>query len=390
MEIHRTYYGCQADITSIDWTEDSFGIAVGAKDQACRIYTLEPLQDFKCPILSHRRPIVGVSFTSPTFQRKCIESGMESPISLITAAKDGSVNEWGFEVTIVDDEDQGIVQNPAEKKRKRTSNVELEESDDGEQIESPLKAGEVATTDEEKSTSVAFAGIPDRKRKQLRKRWCFFPGKWTLLAKRNFHKDYQEKLTSWDCHKESGLMVGAFSNGVFELIQMPGFERLQILSVCQHRLTSVSFGSKGDWIAVGSSELGQLLVWDWRSETYVLKQQGHHYDVTTTAFSPDGAYIATGADDSKIKIFGTASGLCFATFTEHTMPVTGIQFLPSGHALCSASKDGTVRAYDLIRYRNFRTFTTPEPVQFVCIAVDPKGDVVVAGSQDTFQVSLSR
>ena len=36
------------------------------------------------------------------------------------------------------------------------------------------------------------------------------------------------------------------------------------------------------------SPLGQLLVWEWQSETYVLKQQGHADVVNTVAFSPDG------------------------------------------------------------------------------------------------------
>jgi len=45
------------------------------------------------------------------------------------------------------------------------------------------------------------------------------------------------------------------------------------------------------------------------------------------------------------------------TFSEHTMPVTAVAFLPSGHALLSASLDGTVRAFDLMRYRNFRVLT---------------------------------
>ena len=46
---------------------------------------------------------------------------------------------------------------------------------------------------------------------------------------------------------------------------------------------------------------GQRLVWEWRSEAYVLRQQGHFYDVSAVAFSPDGALIATGADDNKAR-----------------------------------------------------------------------------------------
>ena len=57
------------------------------------------------------------------------------------------------------------------------------------------------------------------------------------------------------------------------------------------------------------------------------------------------------------------TGACFVTFKEHTAPVSAVAFLPSGHAVLSASLDGTVRAFDLVRYRNFRTFTAPEPCQ---------------------------
>lgn len=36
--------------------------------------------------------------------------------------------------------------------------------------------------------------------------------------------------------------------------------------------------------------------------------------------------------------------------------------------------------------RNFRTLTAPSAVQFVSLAVEPAGEVVVAGTQDDFQV----
>jgi WD40 repeat protein len=52
---------------------------------------------------------------------------------------------------------------------------------------------------------------------------------------------------------------------------------------------------------------------------------------------------------AQVKIFQLSSGFCFVTFAEHTAPVTAVAFLPSGHALVSASLDGTVRAYDLVR-----------------------------------------
>lgn len=51
-----------------------------------------------------------------------------------------------------------------------------------------------------------------------------------------------------------------------------------------------------------------------------------------------------------------------------------------GHGGAGGDGDGApprpqVRAFDLVRYRNFRTFTTPRPAQFTCLAVDPSGEV---------------
>ena len=94
------------------------------------------------------------------------------------------------------------------------------------------------------------------------------------------------------------------------VLQMPDFSSIHTLSVSTESITAMSMSSSGDWLALGCAALGQLLVWEWRSETYVLKQQGHYYDISCVAFSPDAAYIATGADDSKVKI-------CTQSFCDH-------------------------------------------------------------------------
>ena len=127
----------------------------------------------------------------------------------------------------------------------------------------------------------------------------------------------------------------------------------------------------GDWIALGSREQGQLFVWEWKSETYVIKQQGHFFDLNTLSYSPDGAYIATGGDDGKVKLWTTKNCLCFVTFSEHTAKITALSFIPKkGNAVVSASLDGSVRAYDFVKYKNFRTLTTPKPTQFSCLAIE--------------------
>ena len=130
--------------------------------------------------------------------------------------------------------------------------------------------------------------------------------------------------------------------------------RAHLRSISQNKVTACAINTSGEWLAFGSSTLGQLLVWEWQSESYILRQQGHAFPPTALAYSPEGQTIVTGGDDSRVKLWNVASGFCFVTFTEHSAPVTSVQFANSGQVVVSASKDGTVRAFDLLRYRNFR------------------------------------
>lgn len=52
----------------------------------------------------------------------------------------------------------------------------------------------------------------------------------------------------------------------------------------------------------------------------------------------------------------------------------------------SASLDGTVRAFDLVRYRNFRIMKPPVPNQLLSLAIDPSAEIVCAGGQDPFDI----
>lgn len=208
------------------------------------------------------------------------------------------------------------------------------------------------------------------------------------VHKRHYFSQPGTKVVCSTFHPSSNLLVVGFSTGVFGLWEMPSFSNIHTLSISQEKIASVAITPSGEWLAFGAKKLGQLLVWEWQSESYILKQQGHYFDMNTLSYAPDGQTIATGGDDGKVKVWSTHSGFCFVTFTEHSASISAVSFAKYGSVLFSASLDGTVRAYDLIRYRNFRTFTSPSPVQFSCLAVDPSGEVVAAGSTDSFEVFL--
>ncbi len=80
------------------------------------------------------------------------------------------------------------------------------------------------------------------------------------------------------------------------------------------------------------------------------KLTGHAGAIWRVAWSPDGARVASAADDGTARIWEVApdrhSGRTIATLTGHTRGVTGIAWSPAGTQVATGSLDGTVRVWD--------------------------------------------
>ena len=198
-----------------------------------------------------------------------------------------------------------------------------------------------------------------------------------------------------DYHPESRILASGHENGIFSIFEINfatdsseqgSITEIQRLSMGTASLSQLKISEKGDWIALGGN--GSLVVWEWASQSYVLEQQCQGHSVQCVAYSPCATKIATGATDGAVKIWSASSGFCIVTFKNHSGTVTGLSWLRSGFALASSSKDGTVRVYDLRRYRNFRTLTTPTPQRLADVTTDPGGELVGAAGGDSGSVFL--
>ncbi|BBM99000.1 periodic tryptophan protein 2 [Marchantia polymorpha subsp. ruderalis] len=436
----------QDTVTCLDWSPDNDWIIAGTRDLVCKLFCVHRLPAYHPVTLSgHRDPIVGVYFTKDDsslnsvtgaysvsrdgalFHWQFQQASPEVLASLEALAAGGSeepevvadtvriagskTNGTNFSKDDADD-DFTVVLNPEdeenvnkgkkrkmrliEKARKKKLRRKREEAEDEGKATTTLDeetpgSGEEAVVTGKQEQDVSEQqerGFVDPLKAELqeRKLSCsrLDKGRWELSKKHFFLQ--KTSVTSCSYHPRLNLLVAGFATGTFGLYQLPEFTCLHLLSISRDKITSAAFNETGNWLAFGCAKLGQLLVWEWRSETYVLKQQGHYFDVNCVAYSPDSQLLATGADDNKLKVWNNSTGFCFVTFTEHTNAVTAVLFLSGNRAVVSASLDGTVRAFDLMRYRNFRTFTTPAPTQFISLAADQSGEVICAGSLDTFQI----
>ena len=200
------------------------------------------------------------------------------------------------------------------------------------------------------------------------------------------------KISSLAFDHSSGMLCAGFQSGAFGLFQIgpKTVDLIYCLSLGTSQFIDATAISKGgEWLAFGSGSHGQLLVWEWRSESYILRQQGHTTSLTCLDLSRDGQTLATGSVDGRVRVWSVAKGFCHATFTEHSATVTAVAFSPNGRVLLSASADGTVHAYDLIRQKPFRVMSSPSGQPLAILAVDPTGDLIAGGgSGGGFEIYL--
>ncbi|KAF5295110.1 hypothetical protein FQA39_LY13261 [Lamprigera yunnana] len=362
--MERVFHGTVEETTCIDWSHDSKMLAVGSKDKSTKLYALERWENFKMyTIGSHTDTIVGCFFEKDNFD-------------LTTISRNGQTCIWECSIEA---KDLIPSSNPPPKKKKKTV-AELEEDDiDANKI--------IEQTEEEISVALTDVKIEDDMNNKTDKL------SYKRLAKHYLADEVRKAnpnaiVTSAAYHKDTKILIIGFSTGVFVIYELPDLNLIHSLFISQQQISAISLNHTGDWIALGCSGLGQLLVWEWQSETYVMKQQGHSNNMSCLAFSTDGQLLCTGGEDGKLKLWNINSGFCYVTFQEHTCAISAVAFSGNKKFVVSASLDGTVRAYDVTRYRNFRTFTTPRPIQLSCVAVDSSGEFVAAGGQDVFEIFL--
>jgi WD40 repeat protein len=101
---------------------------------------------------------------------------------------------------------------------------------------------------------------------------------------------------------------------------------------------STAFGPDGKYVATRSGKVA--VIWEWKSEKEV-RRFPHEADVAALSFSSDGTTLATAAGNDA-RVWDVASVEELARVS-HDQPVTRAVFSPDGKTLATAGNDGVVQ-----------------------------------------------
>ncbi|HYO73339.1 MAG TPA: WD40 repeat domain-containing protein, partial [Archangium sp.] len=122
--------------------------------------------------------------------------------------------------------------------------------------------------------------------------------------------------------------------------ELPGFG---------HTLSAAALNANGKRV-VTASRNGAAWIWqvdDSNATTLVAMLRGDAGDagaITSTSFSPDGAYVVTASADQIARVWWS-DGAPFAELNGHEGPINSAAFSPAGTHLLTASDDGTARVW---------------------------------------------
>lgn len=147
----------------------------------------------------------------------------------------------------------------------------------------------------------------------------------------------------------------------------------------------VRFSHDGKYVATGCNRSAQIF--DVQTGEKVCILEDHNAQdmsadlyIRSVCFSPDGRFLATGAEDKLIRVWDIQTRSIRNHFSGHEQDIYSLDFARDGRTIASGSGDRTVRLWDIESGAETLTLTIEDGV--TTVAISPDAAFVAAGSLD--------
>lgn len=184
---------------------------------------------------------------------------------------------------------------------------------------------------------------------------------------------------------EKGKVIAAGGFGSIQLLDAATRQPLRVLADIAGKVNALAFSADGQSLFAAAGDAGITGVayhFKVSDGSLVRKFEGHTDALYALALSPDGALLATGGYDQKIRVWNIGTGSQERSVTGHNGAVFGLSFRPDGKILASASADRTVKLWEVATGKRLDTLSQPLKEQNV-LTFAPDGRTLVAGGADS-------
>lgn len=144
--------------------------------------------------------------------------------------------------------------------------------------------------------------------------------------------------------------------------------------------TCLAFSPNGGYLASGAED-GNIRFWNVTTNTPVLMRLEHKAAVHDVTYSPNGQWIATGADDGMARIWNAQTGDLVRAFEMSSRPVFSVAFSPDSSVLATAGDTGHIRLWNSHNGTLIQTLCKRDaPVH--CVVFSPRVGILASGSAD--------